>query len=351
MINPFDALVDNFTATIFVFFVLLAILAYVAIGKKAMSLLLGILRALLLFFSTPFVYLKMSILELSTPASSTELKPVSAKQYMLTKFMVFMQALLFVVAVAILSGGLVSAWNQLVPSSLLRETISATTQELKDLKSTLQETEPAVKQMETTWTSQREAKVAQYKKERDQRIEKLREEYSALETRIATLGETVQEPLNELKNSHVQNNYLDYTTLFETPLEEMASSVNRLSLPQNTKLLLHQLTDIWYAMMLTKFEVEQLNENQLICVAYPEYYSTKRKCDLLKEIIPARENDLTQLRSEERYNIEGCLFQIVLTLLLFVFVVWIFGLFIESIWLSIDIATNIKKISDQSEKR
>jgi hypothetical protein len=351
MQNPFDALSEHFIATVLVFVAFLAILAFVVTGKKSMSLFAGLFWSLLSLFSSPFIYLKRAVLDLASQPSNSTVDSASIKQYLLTKLLFFTQAFMVILSLVILSVGVVSAWNQLVPSKQLRDIITATDKELKELKTAMQEVEPAIKQMETTWTSQREAKIAAYQKDKGQNVEKLRSDYTTLETRISALGDTAQQALNELKNYHAQNEYLEYPTLFETPLEEMSGSVEKQILSANTKFLLHKLTDIWYALMLSRFEISRLDENQLACVAYPEYYSEKKKCDNLKQIIPVREKDLAQLHSEERYNVEGFVIQLLLTLLLVMLVVWIIGLFIESIWLSIDIASNIRKIADKSEKR
>jgi len=346
MQNIFDLLTEDLAPTIIVFLVLFGVIAYFFARGKSIALLSGLILIFLSLFYSPFVYLKKAVLELAGHSAKRKTEVVQPKQYLLAKLLFLLQALLVIVSIAILAAGLVSGWNQMLPSKELRETISATGDELQKLRVELPEMERAVKQIETVWSTQRDSLIKVYNIERAHIGETMIAQNNDLATRINSNSDTAQQALSEIKYYHDQNEYLNRPSEYEPVMTEIKNYLDKQSLSSEVKTLLLNYNDNWYAQMLSRFETQALSESQLRFALQPAYHNRQQRLDYLKETIPSREKELAQFRAELKYNFGALGLQIVYMILEFVLFVWVVGLFIESLELTVDTAANVQKIQE-----
>lgn len=346
MLNIFDLFAEDLTPTIIVFLVLFGVIAYFFARGKSMALLSGLMLIFLSLFYSPFVYLKKAVLELAGHSAKRKTEVVQPKQYLLDKLLFMLQALLVIVSIAILAAGIVSGWNQMLPSKELRGTISATGDELQKLRVELQEMEPAVKQIETVWSAQRDSLIKVYNSERAHIGEMMIALNNDLATRINSSSDTAQQALSEIKYYHAQNEYRTNPSEYEPVMTEIKNYLDRQTLSPEVKTLLLNYNDNWYAQMLSRFETRALSEGQLRFALQPANYNRQQRLDYLKETIPSREGELAQFRAELKYNFGALALQIVFTILQFILFVWVVGLVIESLELTVDTAANVQKIQE-----
>lgn len=346
MQNIFDLFAEDLTATLVVFLILFAAIAYFFAREKSVAVFSGIILIALSLFYGPFVYLRKAVLGLGDYSAKRKTEVVQPKQYLLDKLLFLLQALLVIVSIAILAAGIVSGWNQMLPSKELRETISATADELQKLRVELPEMEPAVKQIETVWSTQRDSLIKVYNTERAHIGEMMIAQNNDLATRINSSSDTAQQALSEIKYYHAQNEYLTRPSEYEPVMTEIKNYLDRQSLSPEVKTLLLNYNDNWYAQMLSRFETRALSEGQLRFALQPAYHNRQQRLDYLKETIPSREKELAQFRAELKYNFGALGVQILYTILQFILFVWVVGLVIESLELTVVIAANVQKIQE-----
>ncbi len=346
MLNIFGLFAEDLTATLIVFLILFAAIAYFFARKKSLAVFSGVVLILLSLFYGPFVYLRKAVLGLADYSAKRKTEFVQTRQYLLNKLLFLLQALLVLVSIAILATGFVSGWNQMVPSKELRETISTTENELQKLKVELQEMEPAAKQIETVWSTQRDSLIKVYNTERAHIGEMMIAQNNDLATRISTSSDTAQQALSEIKYYHAQNEYRTGPSEYEPVMTEIKNYLDRQSLSPEVKTLLLNYNDNWYAQILSRFEIRALSEGQLRFALQPAYHNRQQRLDYLKETIPSREKELAQFRAELRYNFGALGVQILYTILQFILFVWVVGLVIESLQLTVDTAANVQKIQE-----
>lgn len=351
MQNIFGLFAEDFTATIIVFLVLLVATAYLFAREKSVAVFSGLLLVIVSLFYSPLIYLKKAVLGLADHGVIGKTGIVQAKQYLLNKLLFSLQALLVILSIAILATGLVSGWNQLIPSKQLRETISATEQELKKFKSELQETEPTVKQMESVWSTQRDSLIKAYNAERTHIAETMIAQNNDLGSRINALSDTAQQALSEIRMYHTQNEYLGAPSQYDPLVTEIINYIERQSLSPEVKTLLLNYNDNWYSQMLSRFETRDLSESQLRFAVYPAYHNRQKRLDNLKETIPAQEKELVQFRTEVKYDFGAFGLQILFTIIQCILFVWVIGILIESLWLMVDAAANLQEIKEHFTKQ
>lgn len=346
MQNIFGLFAEDLTATLIVFLILFAAIAYFFAREKSVAVFSGVILIALSLFYGPFIYLRKAVLGLADYSAKRKTEFVQTRQYLLNKLLLTLQALLVILSIAILATGFVSGWNQMIPSKELREAVSSTEGDLKRLKSELQEIEPAVKQMETVWSTRRDSLISVYNAERAHRGEKMIAQNIDLANRINAGSDTAQQALSEIRNYYTQNEYLDSPSQYEPLITEAMNYLEKQSFSEETKTLLLTYIDNWYAQMLSRFETRLLSESQLRIAVQATYHIRQQRLDNLKETIPAQEKELVQFRTELRYNFGALGVQILYTILQFILFVWLVGLVIESLELMVNTAANVQKIQE-----
>jgi hypothetical protein len=346
MENIFNLFAEDLTATLIVFLILFAAIAYFFAREKSVAVFSGVILIALSLFYGPFVYLKKAVLKLAGHGAKKRTEFEQPKQYLLDKLLFMLQALLVILSIAILAAGIVSGWNQTVPSKELRVAISTTEDELQKMRIELREVEPAAKQLETVWSTQRDSLMKGYKTERAHIGETMMAQNNDLATRINASSDTAQQALSEIKYYHAQNEYRTSPSEYEPIMIEIKNYLDRQILSPEVKNLLLNYNDNWYAQVLARFETRTLSEGQLRFALQPAYHNRQQRLDYLKETIPSRENELAQFRAELKYNFGALGVQILFTIFQFILFVWVVGLVIESLELTVDTAANVQKIQE-----
>jgi hypothetical protein len=346
MQNIFELFAEDLTATLIVFLILFAAIAYFFARDKSVAVFSGLILIALSLFYGPFIYLRKAVLGLADFSAKRKTEFVQTRQYLLNKLLLLLQAVLVILSIAILAAGFVSGWNQMMPSKQLREAISSTEGDLKRLKSELQEIEPTVKQMETVWSTRRDSLISVYNAERAHIGERMIAQNIDLANRINAGSDTAQQALNEIRNYYTQNEYLDSPLQYEPLITEAMHYIERQSLSDEPKTFLFNYINNWYTQMLSRFEIRLLSESQLRFAVQATYHTRQQRLDNLKETIPAQEKELAQFRTELGYNFGALGVQILFTLLQFILFVWLVGLVIEYLELVIDTAANVQKIQE-----
>jgi hypothetical protein len=274
-----------------------------------------------------------------------------SKYYLFKKLLILLQALIVFLSIAIFTYGIVSGWDQMVPSKQIRELISTKEEELKNNKAELKEIEPAIKQMEAVWSTRQDSLINAYKSEQPHKSEMMISRNNDLANKINAGGDTALQTLNEIKNYHLQNEYLSQPSQFEPIFTEIKDYIEKQSLPPEIKSLIKEYSDNWYAQVLSRFEINTLSEDQLKLATYPAYHKRQQRLNYLKDAIPSAENELTQYRTESKYNIEAFGLQILLAAIIFIVFTWLIGIIFESLQMTLDMVVHLKNISEHYTKQ
>lgn len=347
----FEIFSENLAAFLIVFVILFVSISYLFAKDKFLSMIIGLLRLLASFFYSPFVYIKRAVVGLAEYGTKGEAEFSQSKQYLLNKLMISLQGLLVVLSVAVLAVSLVSGWNQMLPPKPLQEQIGSLEGLVGKQQSELGETGPKVKQMEADWTIRRDSLTKAYALERTKKSETVLTENADLAGRISQLGDTVQQCFLQIRDYYSQNEYQNSASQFERVNAEVRDYIGKLDVSDAAKGLMHTYNDNWYFLKLSGLEMSGFSESQLRSALQPAYNTLKKRLDYINEILPSQETELAELKKEAKYDIEALLLQILYGLLQFILLVWVAGLFIESLWLAIHIGANVEKIQDSLAKK
>ncbi len=351
MLAIYDVFAQDFVATLIVFLLLFILIAFIVARKNSISVFAGLGLIVVSLFVGPFAYLKRAVMDLAEYRTARTTESTPPKQALLYRFFAALQGILVICAVALLATGLVSAWNQFVPSKFLRDSIGATEENMKKLSAELPQLQADVQRMETLWSTSRDSIVAAYSVRRADIVEMPMDAGGKFASQVASLGDTAQQAFNEIMSYHSQNALVSEPYQVESVVSEIADYIQRQNLSSEVAEILSTYNDIWHVKMLAKFDTQALTEDQVKFAAFPEFPRRQKRFEYVKATLPEQEKNLAEMRSEMHYDFGALGGQLLLTAVEFLLLIWLAGLIIEWMWLGLEMSGHLRKLRENSDAR
>jgi hypothetical protein len=335
------------TETIILFIIIGALFLFLFAREKTGEALLGILKSIASFFYSPFIFIKNAILELAEFANRKEESYQGSKQYLLNKILILSQTFLIIISTLILAQGVITSWNAFLPPKYIRDSISATEDNLDANKKRQDEISPAIEKMDNEWNSKREQLVKDFKSDRQKQINQSQSNNTKIENDLSNEN-SVNQLFFSIKN-HLSQNETSGTSRLERVKNDAIEYINRQNISESYKTSLLNYINNWNIVLQSQFELNNLSESNLRNSVQPDYNRLKEEQDGIIRGITSLESNLMQLKTQAKYNLDLFLLGLLVTLLTFVLYIWIIGILIELLWLSVDIASNLRAIKNQTK--
>lgn len=332
--------------TIILFIIISALFLFLFVREKSGETIIGVIKSIASFFYSPFVYIKNAFLELATFASKKESDYSGSKQYLLNKILLLSQTFLVILAILILTQGLIGSWNTFLPPKHIRDAISETNDKLDVKRDRKDEIEPMIEKMDEEWNSKREQLINDFKNQKEQIINQAEKSNFNYENDLSN-DNTVSQLFVSIKNYLSQNEYYSNSSRFEKIKNDALEYVNRQDLAEAYKQSFRNYINNWHSIMINKLELKNLSETNLRNSVQPDYDNLKIEKEGITSTILYLERQLMDLEPQAKYNLGPFIIVLLATFLTFILYVWIIGLVIELLWLSVDIAANLRKIKEQ----
>jgi len=336
--------IEQFFASIFVFLILFALIAGLFAREKFIPMLDGFLGVILSFFSCPFIYMRAAVLSMADYRSKSMAGDSFSKQYLLNKLMFFMQAALIVVSIAVFAGNLTTGWVAMVPTKELRDAVRAQESTVLLEKADLQKLESEVKQLDEAWAGQRDQQMEKYTAERTQKIEQLGKNNSELANLINNVDTQAKILFAKIEDFQTKNAEAATKEDLDKTLYILNDYLNKLRVSDGAKGMIKSYNDNWGSLMLAKIERDSLSENELRASIQPTYKKLSGQFEELNRDMQLQEARLSELRAAAAYKIHKFLLCILSGAIMFMLLVWLFGLLIEVLWSAINVSTDVKEI-------
>lgn len=308
----------------------------------------GFFLVIVSFFYSPFVYFKHSLLTLADFKLRDESKTEGTKQYLTSRFLTSLQALLSIFIILIIVAGIIAAWEILLPPKYIREQNDWLEEQLEEFRDEYQLIQPEVEKMEKEWSEKKEGLINNYFKESDSVSNKALTENAGIEKTI-TNNISVLDFFNSVKNYLKQNEKKKSMDGYAKIKNEVENYIERQDLTANIKSSLMNYTENWYLVMLKRYEKNSFDDEQFRDKIQPEYVSKNNKALNLSSKIAETKNQIDKLRPKLKYEVGESILALLATFLTVIVILWLVGLALELLWLSVDIASNVNKIKNQKE--
>lgn len=180
LLNLIAPLFLNLALGVMVFVVLFVTITFLLAREQFTAMLRGLGRIIGSFFYSPFVYLRKAIRGLADYGRQGEKELVRTEQYLLHKLLLTLSAGSILIAVAILSVGMVLGAGQAQQWIAVRKAIKVQQQILETNQADLTSLTRQINQLDSVWTNHREVLLSAYEAERRQKADAARAENQAL---------------------------------------------------------------------------------------------------------------------------------------------------------------------------
>lgn len=320
---------------------------------KVTPLTKGLMRLVVSIIVSPFVFLQRATSGVLGFDDQQEQSFRAGDQYVLSKAMMILQAVIIIVAIGALAAGVVATWNAFVPPSEVREAARRHRSELENQKLKAANDAAAVTKLDTDWASRQAGALAKYRSERQTRIRNLSGEMGEIETSLSTYGnENVKAILGQLKERAASRSTesADDLSYGKRALDNYISN-QWYWLEDWSRTSLNRWNELWLARNIADLELRTLSIDELRRAEQPDYDSavarSSAEAERLQEmtVIQANLDDAASLK----WKAAG--WRALAAFVTFLFFVWTAGLLIEAGWLGIRVAGDVRRLREAAEGR
>ncbi len=329
-----------------VFFVLLIILGTLFARKKIGWALFGIIKSIGSLIYCPFLYIQQRLLSLADFAQKKEIAETDGKQYLLNRFMIFTEAIVVVVSLAILASGLIISWDVFVPPKALRDQIKELETRIDTCDEALALVSPRVDRIENLWTVKKDEYIKMYKARRGKDVIKAENEKKTIE--IQYIGDNFLERVNRLLTQRMYYFTKDNIERVKSDAQNFLSSA---SVNNQQKNKFSRYIDDWYIIKMIELENQRYSEEDYKNTIFPAYSSLKIQSNSLTAELQNSKAQLEYLRPSASYHWGNFLFGLLSALILFIISVWVLGLLMEAMGLGVDVAMNVRDLRKHFENQ
>lgn len=325
--------------------VLLILFAFLFDKGKVGKAFLGILRVIGFIFSSPIIYLKKCFINLGEVGEKHS-DDIGNNQYLLNKLLLILEVVLILISVIYLSHGVITSWNGFLPPQYLRDQISQTEKYINDSNTQLDSINTILKNYDDSWVQQKDKLISDFKMQQQNKLNTASNNNAQIERQYGSI------PLfTTLKNYLIQNsNVVDTYTLNQ--INQSATTwLNSNVSDMNLRNALFNYLSNWFMIKEVNNASNNFSEAQLRNKIQPDFAGDQSQVSYLTSNIQNSTQDLVSLRQQAKYDFGFLIENLILTLLTFLLYIWIIGLIIELMFLSVDLASNVKKIRTYMENK
>ena len=341
-------LAEYIVAFIIIFIILFLVIAFLFTKNKFPDTIKGFFLVLASFIYSPFVYFKNSLMSIADFRLRGADNDQTTKQFLLNRFLTSLQALLAIIVIIIITSGIITAWEILLPPKDLREQNDMLEARLSEINEQFRIVNPDVEKMEKDWNEKKLELIDNYKKENENIRNKALKENENIEQKLNNNPAAAQF-FNSINNYLSQNEYQYNVDGYERIKNEVIGYIDRQDLTTDVKNTMRTYSENWYITMIKQYEKNNFGDEQYREKIQPDYISKSTTARNLSEQSTDIQNQLGNLKPALRYKFGESILALLSTFITVIVIIWVIGLILELLWLSVDIANNVNKIKQQKE--
>lgn len=340
-----ESLIMHTKTYVLFFLLLLVLLCYLYTGKKTGLTLAGFFLGILSIFYSPFLYLRKKFLRLTQFGELKEKEFAGAPHYLLQKVILFFQVILVAGTVAILTNALITGYNAMLPPQWLRDQVSENEEIIHKIDSVSAIAKNDLEKLDNEWAGNKQKAWEEYKNVITSDLKLRKQEYSEINALFSGLNEEQMQFVSFVRDSLSKKASAADLEAVQNTVSNLKSFLNnQYYLNYSVNSVLRDLINKWAEVRKKEFELNSITEEQVRGYSQPDYFYLKSRIPALEAEKSSYQTQLEQLESQAEYSFTD-MFKVWLShIAVFIAFIWVFGLIIESLNLSIQIGTDVSRI-------
>jgi|GEM_PF-4569273 len=325
--------------------VLLVLFTFIFTKGKAGKTFFGMLKVLGFIFSSPFIYYKKCFINLGDVGERRS-EDIENNQYLLNKLLLVLEVFLILLSVMYLSHGVIVSWNGFLPPEYLRNYISQTEKYIDNTKTQIDSLQNLTKKYDNTWAQQKDKLISDYKNQQQINMKNASDNNAQIERQYATTPLFIT-----LRNYLMQNINITDTYTLNQINQNSTNWLNSNVYDPNLRSTLFNYLSNWRIIKEANNAINNVSESEIRSRVQPDYEGLSSQLTSLSMDIQNSTQNLISLRQQAKYDFAFFAENLGITLLTFLFYIWVIGLVIELMFLGVDLASNVKRIRTNSENK
>lgn len=348
-IRMFSGFFEHFAASVLLWFILMALFGLALAREKFRRFINGLGRLAGSAFSSPVVYLQRAARTVASYDEKGEDEIRATDQYLLNKLLLGLQAGVIVLALGSLAAGLITTWNVLLPPKEVRDAIKEHKTRIEENEKSLAETDEKLTVLDTAWTSQRDGIIQAYQNERRSTKTRRNQERTAIERRAS--GTNLEYILTEMKGALARLGEAPSWDDLERTQDRLNNSVRwSWYLGAEERSQGWKWVEAWHAAAVSDLELRTLDEEQIRLGHQNDLGPLRERKKGLETALELDRNQLETLRQQAKLNFVPAFFSLLGTILSVLILIWLLGLLVESLWMAVHLAGDVKRIRQSMDK-
>jgi len=336
-------LFDNILWSAIIFFVLFIGITYIFVRNKIVLVFVGIAKILLSVVYSPFVYYKKGLLSL-VAFSGKPVSDISAgRQYLLHRILMYIETALVIVATLIIVSGIINGYESFLPPKEVRTALTSIEKHLEELTKNNRPMLDKIEMLNEQWDISREKVNAHYRSKLLKMIFTENNTNFGLDKKLSVhdqYGNSFSILKSFLNNSSIES---------KESLLNTKEQAERLYVPLDTlqveiRELFTEYIANWYASNANTIDLKVMDETIIRGLYQKEFVTLYQTNKNIIEDYYSSMTSLKMVKAEAKYRYKEFASSVITTFLVFISFIWVVGLFLEMMWLAVDIAGNVSKL-------
>ena len=260
----------------------------------------------------------------------------------LNKILITAETLLIIVSILILSTGIIEGWNKMLPPKYVRERISNLEESIDKADDELSQLKDEVNNLDEEWKDKKDQLKKEYLDTRKNEIIKINAENKNIEQELSSDSSSFK-VFQDIKK-YLESNASGSEYQLNNVVSQSINYVNSLNLNENTKDKINKYSSNWKRKIVLNKEIKNFSEESLRAKVQPTYRNKKSNLERTEQYFISLKNELRGISQQAKYDYGALILSILISLLTAMIFIWIVGIAIELLMLSVDLASNVNKL-------
>jgi hypothetical protein len=349
MSQIFASALQNLWTTLLLGTAVLAGIVYLFARSEALMFVRGLVRVLWSVISSPIAYMRRAIHSLAVHES--EGARAESDQFLLNRLMHILQAIVILVGVSILAAGVIGTWKTLVPPKNVRDSYREAKASLEKERQDFAEVTTQVQGLDTQWE---QSQAKEIEKARAVHVQSSRTAAAGMQSAELMAQQWAGAAIGVLSTMKTRAAELagpggDYA--IERGASTLRSIINGnwYALTDEDRSLLSAWLERWEQKARADLSASRVTADSVRAVIQPSYQDLLARKQRLEQAVKEKESTVATLREASSLRFGAAFTVLLKTTFTFIVAVWFYGLLLESLWMLIRMAGDVRRMRLSAE--
>lgn len=330
---------------VILFLVFFGLLIGLIMRKDAGRFFIGFFKIIFSIFYAPVFYIQKAVHRIAKTAEEKETEEAGSRQYFLTKLLFYLELVIILSVVFYFVNGLIGGWIEMVPSKELVRQRESAEKDLIEGQKFESDLKNLIMDEQADWSQKSDSIVKMVNTYKDSAVKIIRADANEKLVSVFLGSSNAQAIANRIINTDYKNQWNSRNVVYYR--RDISGAILNLNRLDEQNLLFEINSGLAAARIFELSNEKNYTSENLRAILRPQYELFNDKHKETQKTVQSRQSNLNQLIELTKWKFSAFFKSILYEIVSAFIAVWVFGLALEFIALQIDIARNIRKMTNK----